>query len=188
MGSRFAPRIAIISHALLRRLTGGKRQRPEQPRRILIAHHLLLGDTLMLTALLAKLRERYPTAEIVMTVPQPFLALFSGRPYGVRTLGWNPRDAESVARLLRDGDYDLALVPGDNRHAWLAQAMGARWIVAFAGDRPGYKSWWIDDLHDYPRVPGTWFDINATLVDGPAPRPFRNEDWPAPAVEPFRSP
>ena len=37
-----------------------RRVEPIEPRRILIAHHLLLGDTLMLTPLLAKLRASHP--------------------------------------------------------------------------------------------------------------------------------
>ena len=56
------------------------------PQRILIAHHLLLGDTIMLTPLLAKCRARWPDADIVMTCPVPFAPLYSGRPYGVRAV------------------------------------------------------------------------------------------------------
>ena len=70
MSSRFTPRLLVVTLALLRRLGGGARVRPASPRRILVAHHLLLGDTLMLTPLLAKLRERYPEAEVTMAVPR----------------------------------------------------------------------------------------------------------------------
>ena len=48
------------------------------PRRILVLHHLLLGDTLMLTALLAKLRAQYPAAEIAMTVAPAYRAAVRG--------------------------------------------------------------------------------------------------------------
>jgi len=184
VASRFAPRIAILGRALARRIASRHRARPAQPRRILVAHHLLLGDTLMLTPLLAKIRALHPQAEIAMTVPLAFAGLYSGRPYGVRTLAWDPRDVATVGRLLDEPEFDLAFVPGDNRHAWLAQAMGARWIVAFGGDRPGYKSWPVDELREYPATPGAWFDITATLVDGPAPAPFRPGDWPAPVAKP----
>lgn len=152
------------------------------PRRILIAHHLLLGDTLMLTPLIAKLRALHPSAEIVMTVPRAIAPLYASRPYNLRVLEWDPRDATSVRRLLAEPAFDLALIPGDNRHAWLAQAMGARWIVAFAGDRPGYKSWPVDELREYPTAAGSWYDITATLVDGPAPVRFSPADWPAPSA------
>jgi ADP-heptose:LPS heptosyltransferase len=194
MASRFGPRLAIVGRALLRRALGGRRSKPSAPRRILIAHHLLLGDTLMLTPLVAKLRAQHPDAEIAMTVPRAFAPLYAHRPYALRTLEWNPRDAQSVGRLLAEPAFDLAFIPGDNRHAWLAQAMGARWIVAFAGDRPGYKSWPVDELRDYPSSPGSWYDITATLADGPPPAPFALADWgkPAPLAEcappPPRSP
>src|SRR5215211_6888733 len=145
MASRTIPRLSIIGHALLRRAVSGRR-RPTIPQRILIAHYLLLGDTLMLTPLIAKLRAQHPGAEIIMTVSSAIAPLYGGRPYGVRTLAWNPHDRASVWRLLQERPFDVAFIPGDNRHAWLAQAMGARWIVAFSGDRPSYKSWCVDEF------------------------------------------
>ena len=57
-GSRGRMRYASVALALAR--WGFRRRAPAGPRRILVLHHLLLGDTLMLTALLAKLREQYP--------------------------------------------------------------------------------------------------------------------------------
>src|SRR5258707_11753576 len=51
----------------------GRRARNSDPRRILVVHHLLLGDTLMLTPLLAKLRELFPRAYLTMTPPVPFV-------------------------------------------------------------------------------------------------------------------
>src|SRR6185369_270897 len=58
--SRLAVRSRVLSHALALRLARGPRQRPGAVRRVLVAHELLAGDTLMLTPLLAKLRSRYP--------------------------------------------------------------------------------------------------------------------------------
>ena len=191
MASRLGPRIAIAAHAAWRRILGGRRSNPAAPQRILIAHHLLLGDTLMLTPLLAKARSRHPHSEITMVVPHACAALYAHRPYGVRALGWDPRDARSVRTLLRKhakGGFDLALIPGDNRHSLLAQAMGARWIVAFAEDRPTYRSRMVDELRAYPDTPGTWGDITATLVDGPPPSEYEQADWPAPDAAPFAFP
>ena len=55
MASRFSSRIRVVTFAAWHSLlTLGRRTAPVNPRRILIAHHLLLGDTLMLTPLLAK--------------------------------------------------------------------------------------------------------------------------------------
>jgi ADP-heptose:LPS heptosyltransferase len=173
---------------MFRRIAGGSRSRPAMPQRILIVHHLLLGDTLMLTPLLSKLRARYPAAAITMAAPHACATLYINRPYGVRVLGWDPRDAGSVQGLLREPGFDLALIPGDNRYSWLAQAMGARWIVAFAGDRPAYKNWLVDELRPYPDKLGTWFDITATLVDGDPPAAYRLSDWSPPDATPFAIP
>ena len=186
---RLAGRLRVLPRALAHRfLRLQRRGRPASPRSILIAHHLLLGDTLMLTPLLAKLRERHPQARIAMTLPRAFAALYAGRPYGVEPVVFEPRDAATLDSLLAPGGFDLACVPGDNRHAWLAAAAGARWIVAHAGDRPAWKSWPADELRPYPDAPASWGDLVATLAEGPAPRPYDPSAWPAPACAPFDAP
>ncbi len=69
--ARFAGRAQVVARALAQRAAStGPRRPPRDPRRILIAHHLLLGDTLMLTPLLAKLRARHPSAELIMALPR----------------------------------------------------------------------------------------------------------------------
>lgn len=185
--SRLTTRFQVIPRASARRL-GPVRIRPKQPQRILIAHHLLLGDTVMLTPLIAKLRMLYPHACIAMTLPHKIAPLYAARPYGLEALAYNPHDAVSVARLLDQPAFDLAFVPGDNRYSWLAQAMGARWIVAFDGDRPAYKSWPVDELVEYSKTPAAWGDMVADLWPGPAPQTYRTSDWPAPAHKPFELP
>jgi ADP-heptose:LPS heptosyltransferase len=181
--SRFVGRTRVVARALWSRASyGGRRSRPLDPERILIAHHLLLGDTLMLTALLAKLRERHPGADIVMALPEAYAPLYAGTPYGVRAIGWNPRDPAGSA-LWRDKGFDLALIPGDNRVSWLALALDARWIVAFAGDSPPPKNWPIDELWRYPDRPAAWSDMVAGLVEGPPPAAFVPSRWPAPPLE-----
>jgi len=142
----------------------------------------------MLTPLLAKLRERYPNAHIVMTVAKPIVPLYYHCPYGVEAVPYDPRDFDSVRALARNPGFDLALIPGDNRHSWLARALGARWVVAFGGDRPSYKSWPVDSLVAYPPQPGTWGDITADLIGGPAPRAFDPRQWPAPPCLPLGLP
>lgn len=154
---------------------------------MLVAHHLLLGDTLMLAPLLAKLAQRYPEAEIVMAVPEPFAPLFATRPYGVRAVGWSPY-APHRSGLFTASGFDLGIVPGDNRYAWLARALDARWIVAFSGDRPAYKSWPVDEQLPYPEVPGAWGDMVASLVPGTPPAPFDTAQWPAPPCAPYPAP
>src|ERR1700689_609940 len=85
--SRLPLRLAILARAAGQAVaTIGRRHPPLNPRRILIAHRLLLGDTLMLTALIARLRKAHPRAEIVMTVASAYLPLYSGAPYGVKAI------------------------------------------------------------------------------------------------------
>ncbi|HKP66579.1 MAG TPA: glycosyltransferase family 9 protein [Casimicrobiaceae bacterium] len=140
----------------------------------------------MLTPLLKKLRTRHPNADIAMTVPTAIAPLYATRPYGVRALPFDPR--QSAATLYAEAPFDIAFVPGDNRYAWLAAAMRARWIVAFAGDRPAAKSWPVDDLIEYSQRPAAWGDLVAQLCDGPPPAPYRTREWPAPPATTFSLP
>ena len=187
--SRIRARLAIMPRALwaLAR-SAGRRRLPRKPARILVAHNLLLGDTLMLTPLLAKLAARFPGASVVMTVSPAVANLYAGRPYGVRVMPCDPRDSASYTALFSEPGYDLAIVPGDNRYSWLAAAAGSGWIVAFGGDRPAYKSWPVDELRPYPSKAQAWGDMMAGLVDGAAPAQYRVADWPDPPSRPFAAP
>lgn len=182
--SRFRGRAEVVARALA--LRNRERAAPAHPQRILIAHHLLLGDTLMLTPLVKKLRARYPQSDIAMTVPRAIAPLYATRPYGLRVLPFDPRRPASA--LYEEPPFDLAFVPGDNRYAWLAAAMRARWIVAFAGDRPASKSWLVDRQVPYPDRPGAWGDLVAQLIDGPPPAPYRTAEWAAPDCVAFARP
>lgn len=189
MASRLVSRLLVGPMAASRRIgTMGRRRPADPPGRVLVAHSLLLGDTLLLSALLARLRAAWPAAEIVFTVAPGLLPLYESRPFGINAVGYDPRNATSLLRLGATIGFDLAIVPGDNRVSWAALAAGARWIVAHGGDRPGYKSWPIDELRPYPREPAALSDIFAALADGPEPAPFHPSDWPAPACAPFQLP
>jgi ADP-heptose:LPS heptosyltransferase len=158
-----------------------RRRMPADPRRILVLHHLLLGDTLMLTALLAKLRDRYPAAQIVMTVARPFAPLYRGRPYGVDVHPFDPTDLRTLWPLLRARRFDVVILPADNRWSWLARGLGAAWIVGIAGDRPAHKNWPVDELVAYSDRPTAFCDTAATLVRGAPPQPYAPAHWPAPS-------
>ncbi len=183
--SRFYTKAEVVARAMAAR-AARPRRRPAEIRRVLVAHHLLLGDTLMLTPLLAKLRALHAAADIAMTVPRAIAPLYSSRPYGVRALPWDPKSANSA--LFAEPGFDVAFVPGDNRYAWLAAAMRSRWIVAFAGDPHARRNWIVDELRPYPDHPAAWGDMVATLVDGPEPEPYAPAAWPAPAAAPFAVP
>lgn len=191
MSSRSPSRRIVLPLAASRMLVdavSARRRAPSAPRRVLIAHDLLLGDTIMLTPLLAKCRERWPDAEIVMTCPPPYCALYATRPYGVRAVPYDPRDLRSLSKLRSEARFDLALLPGDNRYSWLARALGARWVVGFSGADARYKDWPIDELRSYPDVPTAWADLVADLIDGPPPARYRRSDWPTPPATAFAMP
>jgi ADP-heptose:LPS heptosyltransferase len=186
-------RLASRLHVLPRALAGGlarklaRRHRPADPARILVAHHLLLGDTLMLAALLARLRARYPQARIDMTVAPAIAPLFAGRPWGVEALPWDPHHPGLTRAVTRRGPYDLAIVPGENRHALLARAAGSRWVVALDRDTPGWKNRAADELVPWPAAGANLADIFASLA-GPGDETFDRAAWPAPACAPFATP
>ena len=189
MASRTPSRLLVFAAAFAASvLSVGRRRKPLHPKRVLVAHHLLLGDTLMLTPLLAKLRERYPHAEIFMTTPKAILPLYEQRPYGVSALPYDPTDVSALLALFKNKGFDLAIIPGDNRLSWLALALGAKWIVAFKGDRPAYKNWPIDEFYSYPNFPQAWGDIVARLVPGNAPAVYDPADWSGPTYAPFSLP
>lgn len=189
MRSRAAVRALVLPRAALHRAaTLGRRTPAKQPRRVLICHHLLLGDTLMLTPLVAKLRHQFPAAEIVMTMAKAYTPLYAGKPYGLIAKPFDPKSRQSVAALAREGGFELAIIPGDNRFSWTAAAMQSRWIIALANDRPAYKSWPVDEFREWPATPTTLEDTFMSLVAGSDPPAFRRELWSAPHCEAFNMP
>jgi ADP-heptose:LPS heptosyltransferase len=185
MPSRLSSRLEVVPRGVLKRLLSGRRRRPVDPHRILVVHQLLLGDTLMLTPMLARLRRRHPEAEIVMTVSRGQLPLYAPRPYGVVTLAYDSRDPRSAKQLLELDPFDLALVPGDNRYAMLASALGSAWVIAFAGDRPGWKNWLADELVPMPAQAITLSDMFALLAGDEDDAVFDPGEWPRPEAAPF---
>ena len=185
--SRFPLRVRIAWRALTR--GAGRRPPAEDVRSVLIAHNLLLGDTLMLTGLLARLKDRYPHARLVMTCPPAFLPLYEGRPYGVVTVPFDPRDRHSLDRLRALGPFDLAIVPAQSRHGWLARAAGARWVRGYAGGAWYYRAS-LDEAISPPDRLTTLPDMMAALAgsnraDGER---FDPKDWPAPGPGRFVPP
>jgi len=189
MRSRFPARALVYLAGAVKQLAGAlTRRRPARIGRVLIAHQLLLGDTLMLTPLLAKLRAQYPHAELVMLCPPAYRPLYQGKPYGVELWPYEPRSLRQLLARLFGRGFDLALLPAENRLSWLARALGARWIVAFAGEPGKGKNWPIDEFKPCPAAPTAWGDWVTQLIDGPAPEPYRPGTWPVPPAAPFELP
>ena len=155
-------------------------------------HELLLGDTLMLAPLLAALRLRYAKAEIYVTSSPAYASLFSGKPYGAQVLPYSEREPDALAALAPAVDCDIAVLPGDNRHSISARAIGAQWIVGFAGGKPAWRNRAVDEFVEIPSEPTALADQFALLagLDDPARRGlrYRKVDWPAPAFTPFDEP
>jgi len=180
MSSRLALRLLSLSLAAAKQFLRREPVSGRCVKKILIAHYLLLGDTLLLAPLLAKLAVQHPEADVLVMARPSVAPLFARNPYGCRVQAYDPRSFSDFRSLLAQGPFDLAYVLGDNRYAWLARAVGARWIVGFGGDRPGWKNWMLDASHAFPSHPGAWADIAAGLVSGPPPAPYRPGDWPLP--------
>jgi ADP-heptose:LPS heptosyltransferase len=188
MASRFWPRSYALALGAAALASPRPRRRPEQVRRLLIVHHLLFGDTVMLAPLFKKARKLYPDAEIVVATPPAYAPLFGSRPYGVEVVPLGARSLADHRALRRRRGFDLALVPGDNRWSWLARACDARWVVAFEADRRSYKDWPVDELKPMPQIPLAWGDIATRLLPGPEPEPYVPDEWPAPRFAPFGVP
>ena len=187
--SRGPNRLRTLAGAALGTLRRrGPRRRPANPARILVMHELLLGDTLMLAPLLSALRQRHASAEIFVTAQPDFAALFGGRPWGVRVLPYRERDANGLAGLAAARDCDLAILPGENRYALAARALGAKWIVAFAAGKPAWKNRAADELIALPSMPMALADMFALLAGPSADLVYAATDWPAPACAPYAKP
>src|SRR2546426_484215 len=108
--------------------------------------------------------------------------------YGVVALAYDSRDPRSAKQLLELDPFDLALVPGDNRHAMLAHALGSRWVIALADDRPGWKSRLADELVPAPAEPTALSDMFALLAGAQDDAVFEPGDWPRHESAPFELP
>jgi heptosyltransferase-2 len=97
-----------------------------QPRRILVRGVNWLGDAVMSTPALQRLRERFPEAHIALLTPERFIDLWRHQAAVSETIGLAPAEGPlSVSRKLSDGCFDHALVlPNSPRAAlevWLAR-------------------------------------------------------------------
>lgn len=190
--ARGANRLSAIAAALRQAVRQPRLStRPLAPAKILVLHELLLGDTLMLAPLLAALRHRYPQAEILVTARPAYAGLFSGRPYGVRVLPFSEREPAALAQLSAARDCDIAIVPGENRLAIMARALGAKWVVGFAGGKQDWNSRATDERVPFPAAPMALADMFALLAEPTeedSSLRYVPEDWPAPLCLPFDAP
>ncbi len=89
------------------------------PKRILVRGVNWLGDAVMTTPALLRLREKFPDAHITLLTPEKMKELYQQHPAVDETIGFGPEEGvRSVGRKLRAGNFDLAIVlPNSPRSA-----------------------------------------------------------------------
>ena len=175
-------RLIIIFSAVLRSLFFWDIKKRD-PKKILIAHDLLLGDTLLLAPLMKRIHEKYPNAQKFILAKPIFIPLYTNTPYGFKTLSYNPKSFLGLSRIFCKGPYDLTFIAGDNRYSWLARAVGSRWIVGIAHDKPQWKNWMLDEGKSFDLTPASWADMMGRLVDGKNPKPYQKNEWSRPGTK-----
>jgi heptosyltransferase-2 len=95
------------------------------PRRILVRGTNWLGDAVMTTPALLRLREKFPDSHITLLTPEKLRELWTGHPAVDETISFDTGESVfAVAKKLRAGETDLALVlpnsPRSAIEAWIA--------------------------------------------------------------------
>jgi heptosyltransferase-2 len=103
-----------------------RRSEAKAGRRVLVRGTNWLGDAVMTTPALLRLREKFPQAHITLLTPEKLRDLWTNHPAVNETIAFaSDEDVFSVGRELRAGNFDLALVlPNSPRSAlevWLAR-------------------------------------------------------------------
>ncbi len=122
------------------------------PRKILVRGVNWLGDAVMTTPALQRLRERFPQAEIAILTPEKLASLYAGHPAVDRVLAFAPGESlVSVALWLRDERFDLAVVlPNSPRSAFEVFLAG---VPRRAGYGRPLRTWMLTDpVRDRPGV------------------------------------
>lgn len=113
-----------------------------QPRRIMVRGSNWLGDAVMTTPALLRLRGKFPQAHIALLTPEKLRDLWIHHPAVDEAISFGPdENVLSVAKKLRAGKFDVALVlPNSPRSAiepWLA---GIPQRIGYA--RP-WRNWFL---------------------------------------------
>src|SRR4051812_13193796 len=115
-----------------------------QPEKILVRGVNWLGDAVMTTPALQRLREAHPGASITMLSPAKLKELWLNHPDVDQVLAIEPGEGVfSVARRIRKGGFTLGVVfPNSPRSALELFLGGVRRRVGYA--RP-WRNWWLTD-------------------------------------------
>src|SRR3954470_4752284 len=84
-----------------------------------------LGDAVMTTPALIRLRERFPNAAITLLTPEKLGALYLRHPAVDRVLMFSPRDnALTIAMWLRSERFDLGVILPNSPRSALEMFLG----------------------------------------------------------------
>jgi heptosyltransferase-2 len=105
-----------------------------QPSRILVRGTNWLGDAVMTTPALLRLRERFPEAHITLLGPEKLRGLWLHHPAVNETMAFAPAESVfAIGKKMRAGNFDLALVlPNSPRSALEIFAAGIPQRVGYA--------------------------------------------------------
>ncbi|MGH7991720.1 MAG: glycosyltransferase family 9 protein, partial [Limisphaerales bacterium] len=89
------------------------------PRRILVRGVNWLGDAVMTTPVLSRLREKFPEAQITLFTPEKLADLWENHPAIDEIISFAPNEnVFAIGKKLRAGKFDVALVlPNSPRSA-----------------------------------------------------------------------
>lgn len=132
--------------------------------KVIICQSLLLGDSLMLDPLLARVKREYSKSQIYLMVSEASLDLFQCNPYGIQCIVYNPRKLSSLFKLWRLRGFDIAYIPAENRLSLLAKALQTTQIIGYEGDHPNYKNHFLTTAIKFPSMPQALPDLFQGLV------------------------
>lgn len=154
-----------------------KRQRFQNPQKILVLHTLLLGDSMMLVALLKTLRQRFPQSQIVLALPPLMVDFFKTNPYGITCLPFEPKNLSTFLKLKKIAPFDLTILPAENRYSWHARVLKSAWIIGFEKDKKSYHNFFVDEKISFPKTPAAFVDFCTQLCPSPIPKVFYENEW-----------
>lgn len=122
-----------------------------EPQRILVRGVSWLGDAVMTTPALFRLRERFPAAHVTLLTPEKLLDVWRCHPAVDESVGFAPGEGVlSVSRRLSRGRFDCALIlpnsPRSALEAWLAR------IPRRVGYARPWRNWFLTQA--IPTRPG----------------------------------
>ena len=114
------------------------------PRRLLVRGVNWIGDAVMTTPALLRLREALPDTHIVLLTHDKLAGLWAGHPAVNEVITFAPKEGVfSIARRLREGSFDTALVlPNSIRTGLEVRLAGIPRRIGYAGS---WRNWLLSD-------------------------------------------